>query len=82
MVGSQCRHKRILGRELKPAEKHVVAIVGSKANYKKATIDYKFLAGTATGFILAIPICVIGLYYVYLKISSNIQSIVNEYGRG
>ncbi|YP_009186831.1 protein 3a [Carrot red leaf virus] len=45
-------------------------------------MDYKFLAGTATGFILAIPICVIGLYYVYLKISSNIQSIVNEYGRG
>ncbi|WBK70956.3 putative P3a protein, partial [Cnidium polerovirus 1] len=48
----------------------------------KATIDYKFLAGISTGIIISIPICVIGLYYIYLRISSNVRSIVNEYGRG
>ncbi|DAZ87628.1 TPA_asm: Protein 3a [Trachyspermum ammi polerovirus] len=45
-------------------------------------MDFKFLAGIATGFILAVPICVTGLYYIYLRISAHVRSIVNEYGRG
>nr|WIL96159.1 P3a protein [Carrot polerovirus 1] len=45
-------------------------------------MDYKFLAGIATGFIIAVPICVIGLYYIYLRISSHVRQIVNEFGRG
>ncbi|UKD40703.1 P3a [Tobacco polerovirus 1] len=45
-------------------------------------MDYKFLAGFASGFLTAIPISVVGIYIVYLRISSHVRSIVNEYGRG
>ncbi|SCO64873.1 P3a [Torilis crimson leaf virus] len=69
-------------KRTKLAEKTLLQSSEVLDNYRRAIIDYKFLAGIATGFILAVPICVIGLYYVYLLISSNIRSIVNEYGRG
>nr|WBG54147.1 P3a protein [Beet western yellows virus] len=45
-------------------------------------MDFKFLAGFASGFLAAIPISVAGIYLVYLKISTHVRSIVNEYGRG
>ncbi|QPM98564.1 P3a protein, partial [Phasey bean mild yellows virus] len=45
-------------------------------------IDYKFLAGFSSGLLAAIPVTVVGLYFVYLKISSHVRAIVNEYGRG
>nr|WIL96167.1 P3a protein [Carrot polerovirus 2] len=44
-------------------------------------MDYKFLAGIATGIIIAIPVSALGLYYIYLKISTHVREIVNEYGR-
>nr|WBR18980.1 protein 3a [Cowpea polerovirus 1] len=44
-------------------------------------MDYKFLAGFASGFISSIPVSVVALYIVYLRISSHVRSIVNEYGR-
>ncbi|YP_009179357.1 protein 3a [Cereal yellow dwarf virus RPS] len=44
-------------------------------------MDFKFIAGFATGFISSIPISVLGVYYVYLRISTHIREIVNEYGR-
>nr|CZQ50747.1 P3a [Pepper leafroll virus] len=45
-------------------------------------MDYKFLAGFASGFLSAIPLSVAGIYLVYLKISAHVRAIVNEYGRG
>ncbi|QGY99244.1 putative long-distance movement factor protein [Groundnut rosette assistor virus] len=45
-------------------------------------MDYRFLSGFAFGFITSIPISIAGLYLIYLKISSHVRSIVNEYGRG
>nr|CRL92752.1 P3a [Pepo aphid-borne yellows virus] len=45
-------------------------------------MDYKFLAGFASGFLLSIPLSAAGLYLIYLKISAHVRSIVNEYGRG
>ncbi|WBK56458.1 P3a protein, partial [Triticum yellow stripe virus] len=44
-------------------------------------IDYTFLAGFAVGFTTSIPISVVGVYIVYLKVSTHVRSIVNEYGR-
>ncbi|DAZ87621.1 TPA_asm: Protein 3a [Piper methysticum polerovirus] len=45
-------------------------------------MNFVFLAGFWSGFAIGIPVSVIGLYIVYLRISSHIRSIVNEYGRG
>ncbi|USV27788.1 P3a, partial [Soybean chlorotic leafroll virus] len=45
-------------------------------------IDFKFLAGFSSGLLTAVPVTAIGLYFVYLKISAHVRSIVNEYGRG
>nr|CRL92743.1 P3a [Lettuce yellows virus] len=45
-------------------------------------MDYKFLAGFSSGLLTAVPVTAIGLYFVYLKISTHIRAIVNEYGRG
>ncbi|YP_009186830.1 protein 3a [Chickpea chlorotic stunt virus] len=45
-------------------------------------MDYKFLAGFAAGFVTSIPISVCAIYIIYLKISTHVRSIVNEYGRG
>nr|WIV69438.1 P3a protein [Stellaria aquatica mottle polerovirus A] len=45
-------------------------------------MDYKFLAGVLIGILITIPVSVVGLYFIYLKISSHVRAIVNEYGRG
>nr|QSG73610.1 P3a [Turnip yellows virus]BBG75749.1 P3a protein [Brassica yellows virus]QSG73617.1 P3a [Turnip yellows virus]QSG73624.1 P3a [Turnip yellows virus]WBY50541.1 P3a [Turnip yellows virus] len=45
-------------------------------------MDYKFLAGFSAGFLLSIPVSTLGLYIIYLRISTHLRSIVNEYGRG
>ncbi|YP_009179364.2 protein 3a [Melon aphid-borne yellows virus] len=44
--------------------------------------DFRFVAGFTSGFLAAIPLCALGLYLIYLKISAHVRSIVNEYGRG
>nr|BEH12041.1 P3a protein [Cereal yellow dwarf virus RPV-33WO] len=44
-------------------------------------MDYHLLAGFAFGFISSIPVSVVGVYLVYLKVSTHIREIVNEYGR-
>ncbi|DAZ87635.1 TPA_asm: Protein 3a [Foeniculum vulgare polerovirus] len=45
-------------------------------------MDYKFLAGIATGIVISIPVCVIGLYYIYLRISAHEQKTIDHFGRG
>nr|QBF54040.1 P3a [Luffa aphid-borne yellows virus] len=45
-------------------------------------MDYKFLSGFASGFLISIPVSALGLYLIYLKVSSHVRQIVNEYGRG
>lgn len=44
--------------------------------------DYELLAGVGVGIILITPVIVVGIYFIYLKISKHVRGIVNEYGRG
>nr|QSG73603.1 P3a [Turnip yellows virus] len=45
-------------------------------------MDYKFIAGCSTGFLLRIPVSSLELLLMYVRISTHLRSIVNEYGRG
>nr|ARM59480.1 protein 3a [Maize yellow mosaic virus]ARM59484.1 protein 3a [Maize yellow mosaic virus]ARM59488.1 protein 3a [Maize yellow mosaic virus]ARM59492.1 protein 3a [Maize yellow mosaic virus]ARM59496.1 protein 3a [Maize yellow mosaic virus] len=44
-------------------------------------MDWKLFCGVLIGILVAVPVTIFGLYKIYLSISSNVRSIVNEYGR-
>nr|UVF24204.1 ORF3a [Apple luteovirus 1]UYP65668.1 P3a protein [Apple luteovirus 1]UYP65690.1 P3a protein [Apple luteovirus 1]UZN45255.1 P3a protein [Apple luteovirus 1]UZN45264.1 P3a protein [Apple luteovirus 1] len=44
-------------------------------------MDFHLLAGFFLGFLASIPITVCVCYVAYIKISQQVRSIVNEYGR-